>query len=518
MFKKIKLLIVTVSYLKLIQIYFRLYYFLRNRLRKATHFTYKFKKDSVSSTLKFQNSIFLQEAYKNDTFEFLNLSVSFENEIDWNYKKYGKLWTYNLTYFDYLNQKDIALDDGLKLMKNFINNMSSIQDGLEPFPISLRSINWIKFLLRHKIKDKTIDDSLYAQYYMLVDNLEYHLLGNHLLENGFSLLFGACYFDDKFLLQKAEEILFRELNEQILKDGAHFELSPMYHQIMLFRVLDCVNLAQNNSSENTNELLKFLKTKASMMLAWLDNITFTNGNIPLFNDSAINITPDSKLLFDYAEKLNIKFQNIPMKECGYRKFKNELYECIVDVGNIGPDYIPGHAHADTFNFELCIDKQPIVVDTGISTYEANERRTIERSTTSHNTVEINKTSQSEVWGGFRVANRAYATKIQETTHGIKATHNGYEKKYTLLHEREFVFDRNTLEIVDTIKSFKEYMAIARIHFHPDIKEEAIHKLIDLKNLNYKIKNYKFAPKFNTLLDAKVLEIKFTKNLKVTIKI
>ena len=82
--------------------------------------------------------------------------------------------------------------------------------------------------------------------YILLDNLEYHLLGNHLLENGFSLLFGAYYFQDENLYKKAKEILEKELNEQILDDGAHFELSPMYHQLMLFRVLDCINLVKHN--------------------------------------------------------------------------------------------------------------------------------------------------------------------------------------------------------------------------------------------------------------------------------
>ena len=46
--------------------------------------------------------------------------------------------------------------------------------------------------------------------------------------------------------KKAVEILREELEEQILNDGGHFELSPMYHQIMLFRVLDCINLIENN--------------------------------------------------------------------------------------------------------------------------------------------------------------------------------------------------------------------------------------------------------------------------------
>ena len=45
------------------------------------------------------------------------------------------------------------------------------------------------------------------------------------------------------------------------------------------------------------------------------------------------------------------------------------YELFIDVGNIGPDYQPAHAHSDTFNFELIKGDNPIFVDTGISTYE-----------------------------------------------------------------------------------------------------------------------------------------------------
>ena len=87
--------------------------------------------------------------------------------------------------------------------------------------------------------------SLYAQYMRLLDNIEYHLMGNHLLENGFSLLFGGVYFGDARFCRKAEEILREELAEQILPDGGHYERSPMYHQIILGRVLDCINLLKS---------------------------------------------------------------------------------------------------------------------------------------------------------------------------------------------------------------------------------------------------------------------------------
>ncbi len=88
---------------------------------------------------------------------------------------------------------------------------------------------------------------LYRDYCHLLDHQEYHLLGNHLLENGYSLLFGALYFKEKKFEDAARRILTRELKEQVLDDGAHFELSPMYHQIILCRVLDTYNLLENNT-------------------------------------------------------------------------------------------------------------------------------------------------------------------------------------------------------------------------------------------------------------------------------
>jgi len=122
------------------------------------------------------------------------------------------------------------------------------------------------------------------------------------------------------------------------------------------------------------------------MLGWLHHITYSSGDIPLLNDSANNIAPSTKQLNDYAKILNINARYQPLKESGYRKIKGTHYEMIVDVGNIGPDYIPGHVHADTFNYELYINNKPFIVDTGLSTYEVNKRRQLERSTTSHNAV------------------------------------------------------------------------------------------------------------------------------------
>lgn len=514
----------TIKYLRPIQFYYRAFYLLRKKVRKTLGTVYSRSVPSKSIVLRLQGLPIVNDIKQGDVFTFLNISHRFDRNIDWNYAGYGKLWTYNLTYFDYLNQKDISDHEGLRLIYDFIERLDGVSDGMEPYPISLRGINWIKFLNRRNIRVQSIDDHLYAQYLILFDNLEYHLLGNHLLENGFSLLFGAYYFQDEMFYARATEILDVELEEQVLKDGGHFELSPMYHQIILSRVLDCIDLLSNNHWKE-DELLENLYGKANKMLAWLHNMTFQNGDIPLFNDSAKGIAPTSFELSEYADLLDIKVDDIRLSDSGYRIRKTSSYEMIVDVGNIGPDYIPGHAHSDTFNFELHYHGNPYIVDTGISTYEKNQRRAIERSTASHNTVELAELDQSEVWGGFRVARRAFVTELKEGEDDLHvcAVHNGYKSRLDALHQRSFKYDKNRIVIKDQVISDNVIQAVSRIHFHPDIiveeKGETIRcadLTIKISNGTYKIKHYQYAPKFNTLLDAKMVEITFNDNLEIEI--
>ena len=470
-FNKIKLLINTVIHLRAIQIYYRFYYFLRNRL-----FRYNVEKRIINdfNPIVWKNRIDYDNSYfkKENSFTFLNISYSFSDKINWNSNQFGKLWTYNLNYFDFLNQENISKETGLQLIQDFIKNDALLKDGIEPYPISLRGINWVKFLSNNQVKDELINNTLYFHYCILFKNLEYHLLGNHLLENAFSLLFGAYYFQDIKLYNKSKDLLISELNEQILKDGAHFELSPMYHQIILSRLLDGIQLIKLNSEWEKDDLLSFLEAKASLMISWLHNITYENGNIPMINDATYRVAPNSEKLFSYAKHLGINSQDIPLSDSGYRKIKLNNYELLLDIGNVGPSYQPGHAHSDTFNFELTKGGNPIFVDTGISTYEKNAIRQCERSTSSHNSVKIGSKEQTQVWGGFRVAKRAKITHLTEKPNLIEASHDGYLSD-GYKHTRSFLWGEKYLILSDEINRSTSNKAKAYFHLHFSITKPLV---------------------------------------------
>lgn len=518
----IKLYFNTIKYLKTTQIYYRLYYALKKR--------FKIKKvlyiEKNSYDLALLPSIYMHKSYLgNKSFKFINITHKFDNKIDWNYSNYGKLWTYNLNYFEFLNQKYFTKNKGLELIYNYIDNLEDIKDGLEPFTISLRGLNWIKFLSYKKIKISKIDASLYAQYKILFNNLEYHLLGNHLLENAFSLMFGAYYFRDNNFYFKAKNILKKQLNEQILEDGAHFELSPMYHQLMLFRLLDIINLITLNSWKKDLEFLKFLKDKASLMVSFLEEVTFNSGEIALVNDSAINIAPSTKELIDYAKRLNIK----PTKKeltCGYKMIKNRNYELFIDSCDIKATYIAGHTHSDLFNFLLNINGKEFLIDSGISTYEANDIRAYERSSKAHNCVVIDNKDIDKVWGAFRVANRAKVTKRLFKDGYILAEHNGYYKEYKTIHKREFQYDNSKIKIKDTLIGPKKEARLY-LHFANDIKLNIKNNSIltdlgvEIKILsynNFRMKNCYYSKEFNINIFSKCIEIDFKDAIELEILI
>jgi len=513
----------TIIHIRPIQIYYRIHYKIGSIFRTIIGFKYPQFITTNSYPITLEPSIPSNQSYYLDEsrFQFLNQSQIFEpNQIHWNDEQtFGKLWAYNLNYFEFLNQENFTQTQGITLIRAYIQAYPNLKTGLEPYPISLRNINWIKFLSKYQIHDAEIDEFLMAQYVRLIDNLEYHLMGNHLLENAFSLLFGAYYFRNNQLFNTANKILKTELSEQFLDDGGHFERSPMYHQIMLFKMLDCWNLIENNSdfkSVSENEISFKLIEK---LLSFLQNITFENGDIPLVNDAARNIAPTTKQLIEYANLLNIKGSEIKLSESGFRKFNKSNYELLVDVGNIAPDYLPGHAHSDTLSFVLYVNQKPFIVDTGTSTYQNNEIRQSERSNLAHNTVQIGNFEQSEMWSSFRVGRRAKANILSEDEHQITASHDGY-KRHGIIHKRTFIIGSQSVIIKDELMGETKYPQKAYLHFHPNVElkiEENIIKTnfgnITFENLIRITENKcHVSEEFNVRISSKLITLFFNKKL------
>lgn len=189
------------------------------------------------------------------------------------------------------------------------NNRPGAPDAWDPYPTSLRLVNWIKYLSRLNSAPPEISSmvqSAYLQAGRLEKSLEYHLLGNHLFKNAKALIFCGIFFkgkDAQRWLSKGISILRDELDEQILPDGGHFERSPMYHSMILEDCLDLLNVCANKTHPGLEKLSELLRQRLPSMMRFLLGMTHPDGRIALFNDAAFGIEMPPQHLAEYYLKL-----------------------------------------------------------------------------------------------------------------------------------------------------------------------------------------------------------------------
>lgn len=423
-------------------------------------------------------------------FRFLNEARNLDQLQGWDDAAVDKLWLYNLHYFDTLNAEgaEQQRDQHRRLIARWIHeNPPGRGNGWEPYPASLRIINWIKWALAGNTLHPNELDSLATQVRWLLGRLEIHLLGNHLFANAKALVFAGLFFsgpEAKKWLKTGINILAREIPEQILPDGGQFERTTMYHALALEDMLDLLNVTvafENAVYGPWKTVTKSWPRLVVPMHAWLATMSHPDRQIGFFNDAAFGIAVPAEKLEQYAARLGYQFSTSltngvsHLVNSGYVRIQSKDAVALLDVGPIGPDYLPGHAHADTLSFELSLFGQRTFVNSGTSQYGLGAERLRQRSTAAHNTVVIDRQNSSEVWSGFRVARRARTMHLQiaerDDTVTVSCAHDGYRRLAGKnIHRRVWIFGPGYLELTDEISGDFEH-AEARFHLPPDIRIE-----------------------------------------------
>lgn len=421
------------------------------------------------------------------SFRFLNHLGHVTDSTGWNDPGQEKLWLYNLHYFaDLVATSSVDQSEWHRnLVKRWITeNPAGRGNGWEPYPLSLRIVNWIKWHGSGQALWPEALDSLAQQIRYLDATLEWHLLGNHLLANAKALVIAGAFFDgpeaDRWL-QRGITILRDQLKEQILPDGGHFELSTMYHCVVLEDLLDTLNVLQASGLENRlSNVVKTLTGCIQRMRFWMKVMSHPDGRIAFFNDAAFDVAPEPSDLEAYASRLGLGVIGEPgpgvvhLPESGFVRLERQDAVVLLDVGLIGPDYLPGHAHADTLSFELSVRGQRVVVNSGTSIYGTGAERLRQRSTQAHSTVEVAGVSSSEVWGGFRVARRARPTELLISDNGadgllVSCAHDGYRRlRSRSEHRRTWCLTAVGITIKDEVKGRMPVPSVARYHLHPQV--------------------------------------------------
>jgi len=485
--KKLFLIFHTLKYLKPKQVYYRLsYIFLRPKISKTKSLHLRFP----SLKTKFKS---YQEPATLDGCSYTFLGLTYDPSENRGLLKPSKLWLYNYHYHADLVSigSETRLEQNKNIIENWISENSSFSGiGWDSYCISIRVVNWIKWFLQNqdRVKIENYFLSIRSQIEMLEQKIEYDILANHLFSNAKALVFAGTYFngiDADRWLSKGLSILDQEISEQFLHDGGHFELSPMYHSLLLWDLADLINLSQSSGLPALSDREKRWGEYFTRGLSWLEGMIHPDGDISFFNDSTLEIAPTFDDIETYADYLNLNKSKLKEEDkLSAKLFSDTGYvtidwapdtKLIADIGRVGPNYQPGHAHADTLSCELSIFGHRVLVNSGISEYGKSDERKRQRSTSAHNTVEVNKKDSSEVWAGFRVARRAFPYNVvldqNYNSVNLQAEHSGYHRlSHKVSHKRVWSALKDQLTIEDILKG-KYKSAVGFWHLHPDVKAE-----------------------------------------------
>lgn len=424
-------------------------------------------------------------------FTFLSRTLTLA-PLDWNQRYESHLWNYQLHYFPYALWCARAFDEGgdhsamrqcQRLIESWLAQARiGHSDGWDAYPISLRTVNW---MYAYALVVERYDDTqflkrwrgaLFRQLDFLRHHLELHLLANHLFKNIKALIIGGLFFQHEEWLTTGLRLFQRELAEQVLPDGGHYERAPMYHAQTLADALECYALlrACGRTLPQESQLVAQLQA----MTGFLAGLSYADGSLALFNDSANTEEARPQPILAAAEQiLRAPLPTYPTSfpQTGYFLWRSpdEQEKIIVDAGPPAVGYNTAHAHCDLLSYELRLNGQPFIVDSGVHGYGGDRFRPYCRSTRAHNTVMFGGREQSEIWSTFRLARRATVlhAEAQTETQGWQFC-GAYQPFYDrrLVHERRITRTTNGEWLfADSVRDGMIGDITSFIHLHPDVK-------------------------------------------------
>ncbi len=428
------------------------------------------------------------------TFEHLNQVRELGRPVNWllGPADRDRLWTVTLHYHRWVYELSLRAvrDDELgrqasglliELVSDWIARYDVSTPGSRPLAWNayatatrigwwVRSVLWLgeEWWLRHADFQTRFLASLWQQAGYLADHIEWDLRGNHLIRDALGLAWAGRFFDApeaKKWLALATALAADQCREQVLADGGHFERSPMYHLHVMEDFCLLLELLEDAAVK------KRLRSALAGMAEFARWTRHPDGRIPPLNDAAHEDDFLSADLLERVAKSGLTVDSSsPAGErycggryCGGRHFadtglaiwRGNPWTVFFDVGPIGPDYQPGHGHADNLTLECSFCGTPVFVDPGTHSYDRDERRAYDRSTAAHNTVCVDRTDSSEVWHIFRVGRRAKAIRVDVKANSkaldAAAAHDGYVHLGVIHHRRVQVAEGGALAIVDRLE-------------------------------------------------------------------
>jgi uncharacterized heparinase superfamily protein len=413
-------------------------------------------------------------------FRFLRREADYSGGIRWRDPDVSPLWAYQLQYLGPV--LDLAASGEVAQARRVLASWSAEHAGRwdpvawHPYPVSVRVTNLclaggLVGGLGNLGERAPHLVALQAAY--LLEHLEGDVRGNHLFENAAALLAAGETLDGEIAQRcriRGEAVLERALPVQVLADGAHFELSPMYHVLVLHRLLQLAALRGGKD----HFVRRVLRPAGERMAGFLAAIVCPDGDVPLLGDSvrAMAPPPDAvlknarELGWDVATPATSGVQSLAA--CGLHVWRGDGLWAVLDAGRVCPDALPAHGQADTLTLEVWIRGHCLVGDPGVHDYTGPERAW-GRSSRAHSTITLDDADNSEVYDSFRVGGRARVLETRVAGDRVDASMRPWSRRARLARTVRFGdAAAHSLEILDEAHGAGDSIVRSRLHLHPRV--------------------------------------------------
>ena len=382
------------------------------------------------------------------------------------------------------------------IKKNFRYNFKSWEFDLT----SKRIIAWLSC---HNLTIEESDKDYINQFNLMIQKQTNHLMSeinnskivsDKMIGCAAIILVGLCYKNEKNYLAYGLGLLKKISNQSF--DNYGFTKSRSIKQLIFYLkyyilIREWFKESRIEVPEHIQETIYYLGQGYAFVWQNTKSDILMNGN---------NISNNSE--FDqYLKRFGYKFRNDNKEFGGYAILYNKKISIVMDVGSPPSAKFSSKYQSGTLSFEISSNGKKLISNCGYYDDKNNKLTELSKSTATHSALIIDDSSSSL----YKKNNKNYLVRdnlkilkkniiFEKNYWKINAAHDGYQKKYKTIHEREIEFYPEQFKFIgtDKILSKKTNLSIKfdiRFYLEPGVKlmktqdNKAI--LIQLENEGWK---------------------------------
>ena len=413
-------------------------------------------------------------------------------------KDYKKLhnffWLFTI---DLKSSKNISQ----KIIMNWIeSNYNYNPSNWEIDILSKRIISWIS---NSKLTYDESDQEYKKRFNYIIKKQINHLI-NEINRSEFiddkmigctAIILSGLSYNDKNYLNYGLGLLNKIIKFSFNAEG--FPKSRSIKQLIFYLkyfilIRELLKESQNEIPEYLNEVIFYLGQAYNFLWQTTKKNFLFNGNHD--NDYAN---------FDkYLNNHHYKFKNISNEIGGYAVLRNKNVSIAMDLGSPPEKKFSYNYQSGVLSFEMIYSGRKLITNSGYFQDFKHQLNNISKSTAAHSTLTVDNNSicnfkknskgKPVIERGFKILNKNII--LDKELWSLKGSHNGYQKNYGVIHDRELNFFPviNKLVGKDTIfkkNNFKSTNFEIRFHLTPEAKitktQDGKTILIELENSGWK---------------------------------